>query len=659
MEDPPSNFLIEFERQRSRENLKPDALRRALQSCIEDHGSHCDRLRHVLLAGDSTNESIYQQPLNLRVLDVNTLRVQLAPASCQYIALSYVWSHSRRHLPSFFENQFSVAAKTRDAKASSTELPQTVVDAIAVCRAIGINFLWVDSMCIDQNDQRDVQHQVARMDRIYSFAIATIIVAGNTKGNGNFDCVRQPDPGHYLQMSALEDILEGTEWSTRGWTYQEFLLSRRLIIFTSRGVYYHCVKGGGSLSGWSLPSIEEASCWNVYNKILTSYTRRRISRKSDTLNAITGMLRVLARYSNDAYIAGIPSQQIWCGLLWQPRGYAVRQHEWPSWSWAGWTGPDDQMCEVFHPSEHEVQSNHSGDRWRAKTFYPAIYKFVYHEPSAGHEVVMASQVASADQSDRNLENCDSNCTHPCEKLSHLVPDKEFFSQEGYLRFRARVVSLRIEPYKPDTQSTLVLTSPSSGCPPLRRYKILRNDGCWIGTIFLSPVNMGHNIDGLHEYSYLPSTRDCKFVVMTNCRVFTRDLCPAFCGGPPERTKEQREELGDNDEAANTEAPRIFDDIFYEVARLRHERQWAQWMDRGQRVFGRRSDWEPDFQEHDPHRGMPFPEEVFLHHLMWIECSATAEKEEIGGIPVAYRRAIGVIAQDGITGEDQQEDICLG
>jgi hypothetical protein len=149
MEDPTPNFLIEFDRQRSRENLKPDVLRRTLQSCIEDHGDHCNRLRHILLAGVSSNESIYQQTPGLRVLDVNTLRLQLAPALCQYIALSYVWSYSRRYLPSFFDNQFSVA---RDAEASSTELPQTVADAIAVCRAVDIHFLWVNSMCIDQND---------------------------------------------------------------------------------------------------------------------------------------------------------------------------------------------------------------------------------------------------------------------------------------------------------------------------------------------------------------------------------------------------------------------------------------------------------------------------------------------------------------------------
>jgi hypothetical protein len=130
----------------------------------------------------------------------------------------------------------------------------------------------------------------------------------------------------------------------------------------------------------------------------------------------------------------------------------------------------------------------------------------------------------------------------------------------------------------------------------------------------------------------------------------------------ERTKDQRGKVDANGDAANTKALRIFDDRFYEGARLRHERQWAQWIHPRGRARGRalgRWGLGGGFREHDPHKGMPFPEEIFLHHLMWVECSATAEKEEISGIPVAYRRAIGVVAQDGIMGEDQQEDICLG
>src|SRR5436305_12503928 len=95
--------LTDWDREFSTESLSPDALRHALQSCIKDHDSQCGRLRHVLLAGGNPNPSIYQPPSVLRVLDVNTGQVQLAPTSCQYVALSYVWSHSGRHLPSLIE----------------------------------------------------------------------------------------------------------------------------------------------------------------------------------------------------------------------------------------------------------------------------------------------------------------------------------------------------------------------------------------------------------------------------------------------------------------------------------------------------------------------------------------------------------------------------
>jgi Heterokaryon incompatibility protein (HET) len=59
------------------------------------------------------------------------------------------------------------------------ELPQTIVDAISVCRAVGISYLRVDIMYIDQSDPEDMQHQINHMDQIYSFATATIIVASS------------------------------------------------------------------------------------------------------------------------------------------------------------------------------------------------------------------------------------------------------------------------------------------------------------------------------------------------------------------------------------------------------------------------------------------------------------------------------------------------
>lgn len=116
-----------------------------------------------------------QKLTQLHVIDCIDRQVVPAPTSCQFVALSYVWGTSVKPRP------LDGAAK----------LPQTIEDAILVTRALGLQYLWVDSICITQNDGPDFLHQLHQMDLVYAEAELTIIATGCDSSSGLFGISRE------------------------------------------------------------------------------------------------------------------------------------------------------------------------------------------------------------------------------------------------------------------------------------------------------------------------------------------------------------------------------------------------------------------------------------------------------------------------------------
>lgn len=133
-------------------------------------------------------------------------------------------------------------------------MPKTFRDAVIVTRAVGLRYLWIDSLCIIQDDSNDWEVQSALMGRIYRQATMTIMAATTLRGTHGqtpegFLHSHAPPPCADVKMQhttgedkpitqwgirALE-FKSTTEWDllTRGWVLQERLLSRRKLYFTS------------------------------------------------------------------------------------------------------------------------------------------------------------------------------------------------------------------------------------------------------------------------------------------------------------------------------------------------------------------------------------------------------------------------------------------
>ncbi|KAG4439743.1 hypothetical protein IFR05_004765 [Cadophora sp. M221] len=202
------------------------------------------------------------------------------PWGTTYAALSYVWGISPTDLEDW---------------------PKTVLDAVAVTKELGLRYIWVDRLCINQNDNDEKGYLISRMTTIYEAAEFTIVAAAGSGASHGLPGIRStprnPQPKYFLDSGSLllstfpdprRDVLESAHW-TRGWTYQEGILSKRRIVFTESQVYWEC-QGMATQESLNMPLF-----------LTSSDDDDSELRMADFM--LTGI------FKNDAYSGGIASNQ--------------------------------------------------------------------------------------------------------------------------------------------------------------------------------------------------------------------------------------------------------------------------------------------------------------------------------------------------------------
>ncbi len=325
--------------------------------CVSNH--RCGRLKPGDEEDGTEHPELPTRILEILADDSGSMVVRLIVSEGRhgrYAALSHSWGPPDKQ-------PLRTTKATYDQHLSgipAADLPKTFREAARVAYVVGLRYLWIDSLCIIQDDRDDWASEAPRMGPLYGRAALVIAASGAT--NSTEGCflprwsprasLRIPYPaaaeGEQESHVVLQVRLPHT-WidpvfsplGKRGWVLQEWMLARRLVHYTPAGMTWSCKQvqqmtedgiHNGSTSGY------DDQTWDG---IIDSYTIRQLTFLSDKVIAVQGLADSMQwdpekdSYHHGMWTSDMPQQLLWIGT------HTTRPKELegiPSWSWASTDG---------------------------------------------------------------------------------------------------------------------------------------------------------------------------------------------------------------------------------------------------------------------------------------------------------------------------------
>jgi len=321
-----------------------------------------------------------------------------------YCTLSHCWG-TYRHA------QVSKASLASFAVGIPVEAlhSNTFQHAITITRQLGVRYLWIDSLCIVQDDHEDWIRESALMSKVYSRSLCTIAAAHAIDGREG--CFSQRDPLvvfpvlvpspfqasnscrprrplfaiHCEKMNSIyESQVRSGPLYTRGWVVQERLISPRTLFFGKEQVVWHCKSHFACEAfpyGEDYVPLERDARKSVHRElvriegdrvellqqwsaVVRTYTSSKLTTPGDKLVALQALATLFQNHTKDQYLAGLwlNPDLVW-QLLWsiepgstQGQRPSDSSYRAPSWSWASVDG----MIEMKIPSLAERRHSEVG-----------------------------------------------------------------------------------------------------------------------------------------------------------------------------------------------------------------------------------------------------------------------------------------------------------
>jgi hypothetical protein len=255
-----------------------------------------------------------------------------------------------------------------------------------MCRDLEIGYLWVDALCILQ-DQGSPEWSIeaGKLDRIYGFATFTLAISSSKNASDGFLQKRKAEALRERQSEkatigqtslqiphkSLQTIKKTCPLDTRGWAFQEEKLSPRIIHWTAHGIFWTCLSGtctettphfvphGLGLESLYYQDFQQAEYENfgdghsrtfqieyAWLQSIEDYSTRDFEKIADRLPALSGMAKryfseISKSEPDEEYLVGVWLYSLHKGLLWTVQdqvnsasGSTYKLDIAPSWSWA-------------------------------------------------------------------------------------------------------------------------------------------------------------------------------------------------------------------------------------------------------------------------------------------------------------------------------------
>lgn len=355
-----------------------DTVKRWLQICDRDHRRETSYHPCIpMKTGDSPNFS----SLRFIDLELNCIIQWTSKALPIYLALSYVWGSSDEgaHLKLNQETSSWLFTPSSLAKIDN-RIPRTIFDAMVLTKLLGRRYLWVDALCIQQDNLFDKNTQIPLMAHIYSQADCTIVAGAGANAWAGLPGVGRDRVGRQYGAHVkgfdlittrqhFRNWMQNSVWETRGWTLQEKMCSRRMLIFTERQLFFQCKSSllyedtnleseamnfGGPATAHESAANLFASPASAYTSTVNALCKRSFGHENDILHAFKGIEMWLYDFSLkerekggrrfhdlvEYFHWGFPESIFDAVVCWS---FPVHNPSWrrdhqsfPGWCWAGW-----------------------------------------------------------------------------------------------------------------------------------------------------------------------------------------------------------------------------------------------------------------------------------------------------------------------------------
>ncbi|CAG8950117.1 hypothetical protein HYFRA_00008352 [Hymenoscyphus fraxineus] len=371
-----------------------------IEDCEKNHEA-CVATTSETLTGESALprrliDAGRERALNVSLVDSHDVNVA---EHLKYATLSHCWGRS--HI--IQTTKETLEERKKCIRWSS--LPRTFQDAISIVRSLNIQFIWIDSLCIIQDDAEDWKNESVRMATIYSNGYINLAAtsASDSRGgclssrsikriSGNlnvepvrvnpstipaifarlsFDSVHHRYRAGKIQKSDLPDALS-VPLLSRAWAFQERHLAPRTVHFHPTEMIMECKTSlicectglSKLVTQYKRHSVDKTvennnKTFNSWLTVVEEYSRLKLTRESDRLPALIGVATDFQRQLKSDYLAGIWSGDFARGLLWDvtrpterlQQGNPKRHHrlQIPRWSWAS-LSLDTEGVGIYFPA---------------------------------------------------------------------------------------------------------------------------------------------------------------------------------------------------------------------------------------------------------------------------------------------------------------------
>ncbi|KAI1267535.1 heterokaryon incompatibility protein-domain-containing protein [Xylariaceae sp. FL1019] len=353
---------------------------------IIDHGGSPECLvlaRKWLLECKTRHPSCYSNTTSFvpkRLLDISATFPKLVvdlPRYVPYVALSHCWGG----LVSLQTTKDTY--RSHQTGMDPDLFPKTFQQAFQLANYLGYHYVWIDCLCIIQEDEEDWEKQASEMAKVYGNADVVLAATTASSAKAGFFHTRErffessvtfetetagsttaryrmvPCRGHY-PIGPLDN---------RGWAVQEKLVARRYLAFESQQLTWECHEKSESESQYHIISQakyhvrnldsmlqdcpREDLCVRWRDHVVRPFTRAKLTHESDRLVALSAVAARFQELNEGTYLVGLWKESMIRDLTWgndreenrvsctRPQGFCA-----PTWSWISVNN-----LEYFHVSE--------------------------------------------------------------------------------------------------------------------------------------------------------------------------------------------------------------------------------------------------------------------------------------------------------------------